>query len=269
MIDRTKTWPVEPAHDGVTIAIPNWNHEFLLPRSISSALDCLKSLKRQGVPGEVLVVDDCSRDGSPTLLRQLEALHYDDGLRVWAMAKNGGLGAARNQALLQARFRYIAFLDADNELVPENLFHFYRSIKQTESVAVFGNLICLGGADMRLWSNQSFQLRIFNGNYSDACALFDRQQTLDSGGYQTGSLLHGHDDWELYLHFASLGKRIVFVPMTFGIYYDLPNSLIKEVTQRGAEVVGRIRRIYDQLEIRDRMPHKTQLLRYHPDTGYL
>ncbi|MEK7832900.1 MAG: glycosyltransferase family 2 protein, partial [Acidobacteriota bacterium] len=222
MIDRNKNWLIESAREGVTIAIPNWNHEFLLPRSISSAIDCLKSLNHHGVPGEVLVVDDGSRDGSLTLLRQLEALHYDDGLRVCAVAKNGGLGAARNHALQQARFRYIAFLDADNELVAENLFQFYRSIKQTESVAVFGNLICLGGKQMRLLSNQSFQLCIFNGNYIDACALFDRVQIMDSRGYQTEQLLHGHDDWELYLHLAALGRRIVFVPMAFGIYYDLP-----------------------------------------------
>lgn len=263
------TWPVEITLDGVTIAIPNWNHEYFLSRSIYSALKSLKVLADHGVAGEVLVVDDCSRDGSLALLRQLEALHFDDGLRVCALSKNGGLGGARNQALQIARFRYVAFLDADNELTPENLHHFYRSIKQTESVAVFGNLICPTEGDMRLLSNQSFQTRIFRGNYIDACALFDRVQTADCGGYQTGQLLHGHDDWELYLHLASLGRRIIFVPLVFGIYYDLPNSLIKEATQRGNEVVGRVHRMFNQLEIRDRMPHNTRHLRYHPDIGYL
>lgn len=263
------TWPVEAALEGVTIAIPNWNHEYFLPRSINSALCSLKALAHHGVAGEVLVIDDCSRDGSLTLLRQFEALHFDDGLRVCALSKNGGLGAARNQALQSARFRYMAFLDADNELTPENLYHFYRAIKQTESVAVFGNLICPTEGGMRLLSNQSFQTRIFSGNYIDACALFDRVQTTDRGGYQTGQLLHGHDDWELYLHMASQGRRIVFVPLVFGIYYDLPNSLIKEATQRGYEVVARVHRMFNQLEIRDRMPHNTRHLRYHPDIGYL
>lgn len=264
------SWPVERALEGVTIAIPNWNHEYFLPRSINSALATLKALAEHGIAGEVLVIDDCSRDGSLALLRQFEALHYEDGLRVCALAKNGGLGAARNQALQVARFRYVAFLDADNELTPENLYHFYRSIKQTESVAVFGNLICPTEGAMRLLSEQSFQTRIFRGNYIDACALFDRVQAMDCGGYQTGHLLHGHDDWELYLHFAALGRRIVFVPLTFGIYYDLPNSLIKEATQqRGWEVVGRVHRIFNQLEIRDRMPHNSRQLRYHPDIGYL
>ena len=59
---------------GVTIAIPNWNHEVLLPRSVLSALRTVAILREQGVPAEVLVIDDFSRDGSLTLLRQLEAL---------------------------------------------------------------------------------------------------------------------------------------------------------------------------------------------------
>ncbi|MGH9801610.1 MAG: glycosyltransferase family 2 protein, partial [Blastocatellia bacterium] len=164
------TWPIEIALEGVTIAIPNWNHEYFLPRSIKSALDSLKALAGHGVAGEVLVIDDSSRDGSLTLLRQFEALHYEDGLRVCALSKNVGLGAARNQALQAARFRYVAFLDADNELTPENLYHFYRAIKQTDAVAVFGNLICPTEGGMRLLSNQSFQVRVFGGNYIDACA---------------------------------------------------------------------------------------------------
>jgi len=38
-------------------------------------------------PVRVLVVDDSSRDGSLTLLRQMEALHAPDGLRVLALRR--------------------------------------------------------------------------------------------------------------------------------------------------------------------------------------
>ena len=69
------------AQAGVTIAIPNWNHEILLPRSIASALRAVDLLRNEGVPAEVLVIDDASRDGSQTLLRQLEALYSKAGLR--------------------------------------------------------------------------------------------------------------------------------------------------------------------------------------------
>src|SRR5687768_16903497 len=87
------------AAPGVTVAIPNWNHELLLARSVGSALRAVRLLRLRGVPGEVLVVDDASRDGSLVLLRQMEALHYGDGLRVLALGRNGGLAATRNAAL--------------------------------------------------------------------------------------------------------------------------------------------------------------------------
>src|SRR5690348_3532366 len=99
------------SQNGVTIAIPNWNHEVLLPRSILSALRAIALLREQGIAGEVLVIDDFSRDGSPTLLRQLEALYCRFNLRVLAFGANAGLAASRNQALTHARFRYVAFLD--------------------------------------------------------------------------------------------------------------------------------------------------------------
>src|SRR5690349_16922567 len=89
--------PMSPS--GVTIAIPNWNHEYVLPRAVASGLQAVQVLRGHDVPAEVLVIDDQSRDGSLTLLRQLEALLYDRGLRVLAFRHNGGLSMARNRAL--------------------------------------------------------------------------------------------------------------------------------------------------------------------------
>ena len=140
------------------------------------------------MPGEVLVIDDCSRDGSLTLLRQLEALHRADGLRVLAFAKNEGLAASRNQAILNARFTYIAFLDADNELIPANLPYFVRTLKETRAAAAYGTLLMRTVSSRTAFgvaSNESVQPKLFEANYIDALAVFDRQQLLDVGGYST------------------------------------------------------------------------------------
>src|SRR5262245_34268050 len=76
---------------GVTIVIPNCNHDFVLPRSIKAALLAAKDLGRHGVPAEILVIDDGSRDGSLTLLRKLEALYCEQGLQVVALSSNSGI----------------------------------------------------------------------------------------------------------------------------------------------------------------------------------
>jgi glycosyltransferase involved in cell wall biosynthesis len=271
MVNNRGWQPVRGPAEGVTIAIPNWNHELLLPRSISSALHGVKQLRSAGVPAEVLVVDDCSRDGSLSLLRQLEALHYHDGLRVMGLARNLGMPAAvRNVALHAARFQYVAFLDADNEIVPENLHAFYRSIVATSAAIVYGNLLAYDSATTPVGfvSNESFQRRMFQANYIDTCALADRFQVTDDGGWTADPRVRC-EDWELYLHLGCTGRRIVFVPLVFGYYYDLPHSVVKTAQIDGPAENNRVRRTFDQLGIRDRISLNTELLRYHPDIGWI
>jgi len=264
------------APPGVTIAIPNWNHEFVLPRSIGSALAAATALASSGVAAEVLVIDDRSRDGSLTLLRQLEALHYADGLRVLAFARNGGLPVARNAALIHATYRYVTFMDADNELVPENLSLFYRAARDTGAAAVYGNLLWQEddgtagfGEQVALTSNESMQSQIFSQNYVDAFALFDRVQVRDVDSYLNAPEVAAREDWELYLHLAASGRKIAFVPAVFGIYHALAGSMIQEAAVGHEAQKGYMRRVFDQLGLRDRLPLTTRHLRYHPDIGYL
>ena len=256
---------------GVTIVIPNWNHEYLLPRSISSALDAVKQLRRANVSSDILVIDDQSRDGSLTLLRQLEALYWRCGLRVMALARNGGPAAAQNRAIGHSSYRHVAFLDADNELVPENLPLFYRAAVETRAAVVYGNLIRSdrAGVSSSMLSNESFQHRMFQANYIDTFALLDRLQLADSGGYIGSAALHAVEDWELYLHLAANGRRLVFVPVVFGIYHELAGSMVHEGSGSGAAHTSFLRRVFDQLGIRSRSELKTLFLRYHPDIGYI
>jgi teichuronic acid biosynthesis glycosyltransferase TuaG len=262
------------AEAGVTIAIPNWNHEILLPRAISSAMRAVALLRDRGVPAEVIVIDDCSRDGSLTLLRQLEALYHKDGLRLVAFGVNGGLAANRNYALVNARYRYIAFLDADNELIPENLPFLIDTLDRTKAAAAYGNLLVRYTAAEyahNLLSNESIQDRLFDGNYIDAFAVFDRLQVLDVGGYDESYqalALAGWEDHELWLHLATNGRRVIFVPVVLGYYYVLPGSMAQDsVKFRAAQ--ERIKRKYAQVNVRKYLPLNTNLLRYHPELGAL
>lgn len=258
--------------DGVTIAIPNWNHELLLPRSISAALRAVAILGAQAVAGEVLVIDDASRDGSIPMLRQLEALYFKQGLRTIAHAANQGLAAARNQALAQARYRYVVYMDADNELVPENIPHFLKALRATGAAAVYGNLLVrhLGlNTAHQVLSNETFHRSMFEANHIDAFAMFDRIQVADGGGYDASC--PAHEDYEQWLHLAAQGRKVVFVPMVFGYYYVLPNSMLETAYKEASShpVMKRIRRMYNQVDARKHLAVNTERLRYHPEFGYL
>jgi glycosyltransferase involved in cell wall biosynthesis len=257
------------AQEGVTIAIPNWNHELLLPRAIDSAFQTLIRLRDEDVPGEILIIDEASRDGSPLLLRQLEALYYREGLRVLLLADTGTLADSRNLALVHARYRYIAFLDADNELIPENVPSFLRALQETEAAMVYGNLLVrtpTSRCAMNLLSNESVQFKLFQRNYIDAFSLVDRCQLFDLGGYESG--YRALEDHEMWLHLAVNGRKVVFVPLAFGYYYVLPSSMATTSGNKAMEAESRSQRIYNQLQARDHLPLNTNLLRFHPALGY-
>ena len=258
--------------DGVSIIIPNWNHEYTLPRAVDSALNAIAKLSEQSIPGEIIIVDDNSRDGSRSLLRQLEAAYYHNGLKVLLLDEQQGASNARNQGLKIRAFSYVVFLDADNELVPENTYQFYRSICATNASVVFGNIIVKEeGAPKFIFSNESIQEKIFNRNYLDTMALFNGSDLEALGGFKDTEKMKAHEDWELYLHMIASGLELVFVPLLFGYYHNLPlshvsNRRCKQSIEARNEYIGRV---YNQLEIRQFQKFNSRRLRFHPDVGYL
>jgi len=93
----------------VSVIIPCYNGEALLPRAVDSAL-------AQTEPDlEIILVDDGSTDGSGALCDRYAA--RDGRIRV-IHQKNAGLSAARNAGMAIATGDLIAFLDADDQLVP-------------------------------------------------------------------------------------------------------------------------------------------------------
>ncbi len=254
---------------GVTIAIPNWNHEALLSRSVLSALRAVALFRERGVPAEVLVIDDFSRDGSLTLLRQLEAMYHKDGFRYLAFKTNAGLMESRNQALMHARYRYITFLDADNELIPENVPTLVEALEQTKATAAYGNLLVRSPSARHahnVLNNESIQRKIFKANYVDALAVLDRLQLLDAGGYEASC--PAWEDYELWLHLITNGHRVVFVPVVLGYYYILPSSMSQDHVKPEA-LEARIKRIFDQLSVRKTARFNSLNLKYHPAIGHL
>jgi len=91
----------------VTAAIPAYNEAERIAAAIASARNQTEP------PAEILVVDDGSTDGTAALAASL-------GARVITTA-NSGIANARNRLLTEARFPWLAFLDADDLWYPEKL----------------------------------------------------------------------------------------------------------------------------------------------------
>lgn len=70
---------------------------------------------------ELLLVEDCSTDGTRAVLEAYLERLQDERVRLICLPQNGGAANARNQGLAQAKGRYIAYLDADDLWDPGKL----------------------------------------------------------------------------------------------------------------------------------------------------
>lgn len=86
-------------------------------RFISKSIECVKAQTYHN--WELIVVDDCSEDGTVELV--LDYIKHDDRIKLYQNTSNSGAAVSRNTALRYARGRWIAFLDSDDLWDPTKL----------------------------------------------------------------------------------------------------------------------------------------------------
>ncbi|MGH7033562.1 MAG: glycosyltransferase family 2 protein [Stellaceae bacterium] len=91
--------------DAVSVIIPVFNRCGEILRAIASALGQTRP------PGEIIVVDDASTDGTAEAVSALQKPR----IRVLRQPRNQGAAAARNAGIEAAQGEWIAFLDSDDE----------------------------------------------------------------------------------------------------------------------------------------------------------
>jgi len=112
----------------ITLVMPAYNANTLLPQVLSPVL----AMRSAGEIDEVLVVDDCSTDGTAAAARAM-------GATVMATPANGGPGVARNLAATVATGDILWFVDSDVIAQPGGPARIRAAMAATEVAAVFGS----------------------------------------------------------------------------------------------------------------------------------
>jgi len=95
----------------VSVVIPTFNRQDTISYCLNSVLaQTYRNL-------EVIVIDDCSTDGTVSVVRS----HPDARVRCVALEKHAGAQGARNRGIHEARYDWIAFQDSDDEWLPDKL----------------------------------------------------------------------------------------------------------------------------------------------------
>jgi len=172
---------------------------------------------------EVIIVDNCSTDGTRQLLRSLETgtLRNGDSIRTLFHPRNLGRGASVRTALAHCTGDYTITQGADLEYGPEEWRVGIEKALREDLDAVFGSRT-LGGRAVYVYLQNYLGVLFFNGlinllygsRYTDCateCKLI-RTTTLKSLGLQCS----GFDlDFEICTKLALGGHSFAEVPITY------------------------------------------------------
>lgn len=116
----------------VSVIVPIYNVELYLRR----CLDSLVKQKHQNI--EIIMVDDCSTDGSGDIAKEY-AEKYPQFSLV-RREKNGGLAAARNSGMERVSGDWIAFVDSDDWVTEDYISAMYELAKRDNADIVMSSV---------------------------------------------------------------------------------------------------------------------------------
>lgn len=138
----------QPSRPTLSVLIPAWDAAASIEAALASVLE------ERGIALEVLVIDDGSTDGTPDVVAAVAT--RDPRVTLVRVDGNEGVSAARNRGLALARSEWLAFLDADDRLLPGGVAALLRPTADPAVRAVVGQRVWTDGE--RTWLSPVYDI---------------------------------------------------------------------------------------------------------------
>ena len=220
----------------VSVIIPAYNAEAFLARALSS----VKAQTFDDV--EVVLVDDGSTD------RTAEIAHSFEGVRYFRHAHRRQ-PATRNRGLAEAEGELIAFLDADDEWLPEKLKRQLAFMSERDSQISFtDSFLSARGKRVRRCSDLvrpsagDILLPLLQQNFITINTVVARRDLLEQvGGFDESVPFRSHEDHDLWLRLALTGVRFDYLDEPLAFYH-------RGYASDSSDRISMHRRLVDALE---------------------
>ncbi len=196
---------VEPT---ISVVVATFNRAARLER----AIEALRAQQDPGVPFELVVVDDCSSDGTAALLA---AERDRDGIPVRTLRthSNSGPAAAREAGRRAARGRVIAFTDDDCRPSPGWLAAGYRALGEDPMRIVQGRTLPdPTDADRRGPFSRTIDVSGPDPAFHTCNIFYGRELLERIDGFDTESFSHGAEDTDLAWRALAAGAHASYEP---------------------------------------------------------
>lgn len=134
----------------VSIILPAFNTEYVLPAAIDS---CLEQNLGENMDIEIIVVDDGSLDNTKAVAADFAEKH--ECVKLIALEQNCGTFAARIEGIKTANGEFVMFLDSDDKLPSDAVRLFVESALACEKIPdmVFADRITHGEQTQKITYN--------------------------------------------------------------------------------------------------------------------
>jgi glycosyltransferase involved in cell wall biosynthesis len=123
----------------LSVLVPVYNERTVVRASLNKVLEAPLPA---GVEREIILVDDCSTDGTGAILEEFVRAHPD--IRLFRKPRNEGKGAAIRTALSMATGDFVLVQDADLEYDPAEYPTLLKPLLEGRADAVFGSRYLAG-----------------------------------------------------------------------------------------------------------------------------
>ncbi len=194
-----------PSRPLASVVMAAFNAERFVDEALASV--CAQSLSDL----ELLVADDGSTDR--TAERVEAAARRDRRIRLLRLRRNRGQATALNAALDEARGRYLAVLDADDQATPSRLALQVAALERDPELVVVGGAAQLfedGGGPGPVWryarNDSAIRVRnLFKSEFISGAITFDREK-LAANGLRFDPSIRLGNDWDLTSRALRVGR---------------------------------------------------------------
>ena len=213
---RHQAQNVEKKHPLVTVGIAHFNLGRYLPEALQSLVEqTYRNL-------EVIVVDDGSTEAAS--IEAIAKLEREYPRFRFLRQPNGGIGAARNRLLAEARGEFFIPMDADNIARPAMVETFVKAIGRNPDLSAmtcYFHAFADEAPDRFIYAHRPtggpHSLACIRNVYGDANGIFRTADFREVGGYETDRGT-SCEDWEAYVKLIHAGKRIDVIPEYLFLY---------------------------------------------------